>query len=74
MRWRALQTGCIYVRQHPHDAQLSVEELRGMVGREGESFTVSYIMLLVYVATARIGINLGLTIVIQTSHQRSASK
>ena len=28
MRWRALQAGRIYnIRQHPHDAQLSVEEL-----------------------------------------------
>ena len=35
MHWRALQAGRIgriYVCQHPHDAQLSVEELRGMVG------------------------------------------
>ncbi len=39
MRWRALQTGRIYVRQHPGDAQLSVDELRDMVGREGESFS-----------------------------------
>ena len=39
MRWRALQTGRIYVRQHPQDAQLSVEELRDMVGRDGEAFS-----------------------------------
>ena len=39
MRWRALQTGRIYVRQCPHDAQLSVEELRDMVGRAGEAFS-----------------------------------
>ena len=39
MRWRALQTGRIYVRQHPQDAQLSVEELRDMVSREGEAFS-----------------------------------
>ena len=39
MRWRALQTGRIYVRQHPHDAHLSVEELRDMVGRPGEAFS-----------------------------------
>ena len=39
MRWRALQTGRIYVRQRPRDAQLSVEELRDMVGREGEAFS-----------------------------------
>ena len=31
MRWRALQAGRIYIRQHPLDAQLSVEELRDMV-------------------------------------------
>ena len=39
MRWRALQAGQIYVCQHPHDARLSVEELRDMVGREGEAFS-----------------------------------
>ena len=39
MRWWALQAGRIYVRQHLHDAQLSVEELRDMVGREGEVFS-----------------------------------
>ena len=39
MRWRALQTGRIYVQQCPQDAQLSVEELRDMVGREGEAFS-----------------------------------
>ena len=39
MRWRALQTGRIYVRQHPSDAQLSLDELRDMVGREGEAFS-----------------------------------
>ena len=39
MRWRALQTGRIYVRQRPQDAQLSEEELRDMVGREGEAFS-----------------------------------
>ena len=39
MRWRALQTGRIYVRQHHQDAQLSLDELRDMVGREGETFS-----------------------------------
>ena len=39
MRWRALQAGRIYVRQHPVDAQLTVDELRDMVGREGEAFS-----------------------------------
>jgi hypothetical protein len=28
MRWRALQTGRVYVKQHPGDAQLSLDELR----------------------------------------------
>ena len=39
LRWRALQAGRIYIHQHPRDAQLSVEELRDMVGREGEVFS-----------------------------------
>ena len=39
MQWRALQTGRIYVRQHHQDAQLSVEELRNMVGGDGEAFS-----------------------------------
>ena len=39
MRWRALQAGRIYIRQHSLDAQLSVEDLRDMVGREGEAFS-----------------------------------
>ena len=34
-----MQAGRIYVRQHPLDAQLSVDELRDMVGREGETFS-----------------------------------
>ena len=36
MRHRALQTGRIYVRQHPHNAHLTVDDLRDIVGREGE--------------------------------------
>ena len=39
MRWRALQTGRIYVRKRPQDARPSVEELCDMVGREGEAFS-----------------------------------
>ena len=39
MRHRALQAGRIYVRQHPHDNHLSVDELRDMVGREGDAFS-----------------------------------
>ena len=39
MRWWALQAGRIYICQHPGDAQLTVDELRDMVGREGEAFS-----------------------------------
>ena len=39
MRHRALQTGRVYVRQHPGDGQLSLDELRDMVGRQGEAFS-----------------------------------
>ena len=39
MRWRVLQAGRIHVRQHLRDAQRSVEELRDMVGHEGEVFS-----------------------------------
>ena len=39
MRWRALQTGRVYVRQNLEDAHLSVEQLRDMIGREGERFS-----------------------------------
>ena len=33
MRHHALQTGRVYVRQHPGDGQLSLDELRDMVGK-----------------------------------------
>jgi hypothetical protein len=39
MRWRALQTGRIYVNQHPADSRLTLDELRDMVGSEGEFLT-----------------------------------
>ena len=39
MRWHALQTGRIFINQHPKDAHLTLEELRDMVGREGEFFS-----------------------------------
>ena len=39
MRWRALQAGRIYIHQYPHDAQLSVDELKEMVGCEGVVFS-----------------------------------
>ena len=39
MRWRALQTGRVYVKEHPGDAQLSLDELRDMVGRQGQTFS-----------------------------------
>ncbi|MBA4719395.1 MAG: hypothetical protein HRO68_09990 [Nitrosopumilus sp.] len=37
-RWRALQTGRIYINKHPKDARLTLDELRDMVGHEGDSF------------------------------------
>lgn len=39
MRWRALQTGRVYVRQNPEEGHLSIDDLRDMVGREGETFS-----------------------------------
>ena len=39
MRHRALQAGRVYVRQHPGDGQLSLDELWDMVGRQGEAFS-----------------------------------
>ena len=39
MRRRALQAGRIYIKQNPGDAQLTVDDLRDMVGRGGEAFS-----------------------------------
>ena len=39
MRHRAIQTGRVYIRQHPDDGQLSLDELRDMVGRQGEALS-----------------------------------
>ena len=39
MRHCALQTGQGYIRQHPGDGRLSLDELRDMVGRQGEAFS-----------------------------------
>ena len=39
MRWRSLQMGRVYINQHPEDAHLTLDDLRDMVGREGEFFT-----------------------------------
>ena len=39
LRRPALQKGHIYVKQHPSGAHLSLDELRDMVGREGEAFS-----------------------------------
>ena len=50
MRWRALQTGRVYVRQNPEDAHLSIEDLRDMIGRQGENFANS---VLHYAASLR---------------------
>lgn len=39
MRYGALQTCRVYARQHPGDGQLSLDELRDMVGKQGEAFS-----------------------------------
>ena len=39
MRWHALQTGRVYVRQNPEERHLSIDELRDMVDQEGENFS-----------------------------------
>ena len=39
MHWHTLQTGRIYVQQHPHDAHLSVAELRYMIDQGSEPFS-----------------------------------
>ena len=39
MRWHALQTGRVYVKQHLGDTNLSLDELRDMVRRQGEAFS-----------------------------------
>ena len=39
MRWRALQSGRIFIKQHPRDARLSLGELRDMVGCGEEAFS-----------------------------------
>lgn len=38
MRWRALQASRVYINQHPRDARLTLDELKDMVGSEGERF------------------------------------
>ena len=39
MRWRALQTGRIFINQHPKDARLTLEELQEMVDSDGYMFS-----------------------------------
>ena len=39
MRWRALQSGRIFISQNPNDARLMLDALRDMVGHEGEQFS-----------------------------------
>ena len=39
MRWRANETGRFYIKQHPGEAHLTVDDLRDMIGREGEAFS-----------------------------------
>lgn len=37
--WYALQTGCIYIHQHPGNAHLSLDDLQDMVCCKGEVFS-----------------------------------
>lgn len=39
MRWCALQTGRVYLHQNPDDDHLTIEELRDMVGQEGQNYS-----------------------------------
>ena len=39
MRWRALQSGQVYVRHNPEDGQLTLEDLQSMMANEGENFS-----------------------------------
>ena len=39
MQWRALQAGCVYIKQHPKDAHISLDELKSMVECGGEQFS-----------------------------------
>ena len=39
MLWRALQAGRVYIKQHPKDARLSLDELKSMVECGGEQFS-----------------------------------
>lgn len=38
MRWRALQAGRVYIKQHPKEARLSLDELKDIVQSGGEQF------------------------------------
>ena len=46
MRWHALQAVWIYVRQHPHNARLSIEKLHDMVGHEVNPFKIMCLLML----------------------------
>ena len=39
MRWHALQAGHVYIKQHPKDARLSLDELKSMVECGGDQFS-----------------------------------
>ena len=56
MWWHALH-GTVYVKQHPGDAPLTLDELHDMVGRQGEaSPTECFTTHPVCVATNNIGV------------------
>ena len=40
MRWRALQTGRVYVNQHPEDAHLTAEDLKNMINNKQERLII----------------------------------
>uniref|UniRef100_A0A1X7TZ98 Helitron helicase-like domain-containing protein n=1 Tax=Amphimedon queenslandica TaxID=400682 RepID=A0A1X7TZ98_AMPQE len=37
--WREYEAGRFYIKQHPGEAHLTVDNLRDMIGREGERFS-----------------------------------
>ena len=39
MQWRALQAGCVYIKQYPKDAHISLDELKSMVQCGGEQLS-----------------------------------
>ena len=56
MRHRVLQTGRIYVKQHPNDVHLSTEDLREMVHHGGKLLQIECnILVIIYTVQELIG-------------------